>query len=60
MEDSGTWVDDHNFTADLKRAVKSVMKEKDISEQILSVNKGDRFEEIAGISPVRQRGGQSM
>ena len=60
MEDSGTWFDDYNFTADLKRAVKSVMKEKDISEQILSVNKGDRFEEIAGISPVRQRGGQSM
>lgn len=60
MEDSGTWFDDCNFTADLKRAVKSVMKEKDISEQILSVNNGDRFEEIAGISPVRQRGGQSM
>ncbi len=60
MEDSGTWVDDYNFIADLKRAVKAVMKEKDISEQILSVNKGDRFEEIAGISPVRQSGGQSM
>lgn len=60
MEDCGSWFDDYNFTADLKRAVKSVMKEKDISEQILSVNKGDRFEEIAGISPVRQRGGQSM
>lgn len=60
MEDSGTWFDDYNFTADLKRAVKSVMKEKDISEQILSVNKGDRFEEIAGISPVRQHNGQSM
>ena len=60
MTDCGSWFDEHNFTADLKRAVKSVMKEKDISEQILSVNKGDRFEEIAGISPVRQRGGQSM
>lgn len=60
MEDSGTWFDDYNFTADLKRAVKAVMKEKDISEQILSVNKGDRFEEIAGISPVRQHNGQSM
>lgn len=60
MEDYGSWFDDYNVTADLKEAVKAVMKEKDISEQILSVNKGDRFEEIAGISPVRQRGGQSM
>ena len=60
MKDCGAWFDDYNFTADLKRAVKSVMKEKDISEQILSVNYGDRFEEITGISPVRQRGGQSM
>lgn len=60
MKDCGSWFDDYNFTADLKRAVKSVMKEKDISEQILSVNDGDRFEEITGISPVRQRGGQSM
>ncbi len=60
MEDCGSWFDDHNVTADLKEAVKAAMKEKDISEQILSVNKGDRFEEIAGISPVRQRGGQSM
>ena len=60
MEDSGTWVDDYNVTADLKEAVKAVMKEKDISEQILSVNKGDRFDEIAGISPVRQHNGQSM
>lgn len=60
MEDCGTWFDDYNTTADLKEAVKAVMKEKEISEQILSVNKGDRFEEIAGISPVRQRGGQSM
>lgn len=60
MEDCGSWFDDYNVTADLKEAVKAAMKEKDISEQILSVNKGDRFEEIAGISPVRQRGGQSM
>ena len=60
MEDCGSWFDDCNVTADLKEAVKAAMKEKDISEQILSVNKGDRFEEIAGISPVRQRGGQSM
>ena len=60
MEDCGSWFDDCNVTADLKEAVKAVMKEKDISEQILSVNKGDRFEEIAGISPVRQHNGQSM
>lgn len=60
MEDSGSWFDDCNCTADLKEAVKAAMKEKDISEQILSVNKGDRFEEIAGISPVRQHNGQSM
>lgn len=60
MKDCGSWTDDYNFTADLREAVKSIIKEKDISEQILSVNKGDRFEEIAGISPVRQRGGQSM
>ena len=60
MEDSGSWFDDCNVTADLKEAVKAAMKEKDISEQILSVNKGDRFEEIAGISPVRQHNGQSM
>ena len=60
MEDCGSWIDDHNVTADLKEAVKAVMKEKDISEQILSVNKGDRFDEIAGISPVRQHNGQSM
>ena len=60
MEDCGSWFDDYNVTADLKEAVKAVMKEKDISEQILSVNKGDRFDEIAGISPVRQHNGQSM
>ena len=60
MEDCGSWFDDCNVTADLKEAVKAVMKEKDISEQILSVNKGDRFDEIAGISPVRQHNGQSM
>lgn len=60
MEDCGTWFDYYNTTADLKEAVKAVMKEKEISEQILSVNKGDRFEEIAGISPVRQHNGQSM
>ena len=60
MKDCGSWFDDCNVTADLKEAVKAAMKEKDISEQILSVNKGDRFEEIAGISPVRQRGGQFM
>ena len=60
MKDSGFWVDDCNFTADLKEAVKAVIKDKDITEQILSVNEGDRFEEITGTLPVRQSGGQSM
>ena len=60
MTDCGSWFDDCNFTADLKEAVKAVMKDKDITEQILSVNEGDRFEEITGTLPVRQSGGQSM
>ena len=60
MEDCGSWFDDCNVTADLKEAVKAVIKDKDITEQILSVNEGDRFEEITGTLPVRQSGGQSM
>ena len=60
MTDCGSWFDDCNCTADLKEAVKSVIKDKDITEQILSVNDGDRFEEITGTLPVRQSGGQSM
>ena len=60
MEDCGSWFDDCNVTADLKEAVKAVIKGKDITEQILSVNEGDRFEEITGTLPVRQSGGQSM
>ena len=60
MTDCGSWFDDCNCTADLKEAVKAVMKDKDITEQILSVNEGDRFEEITGTLPVRQSGGQSM
>ena len=60
MTDCGSWFDDCNVTADLKEAVKSVIKDKDITEQILSVNDGDRFEEITGTLPVRQSGGQSM
>ena len=60
MTDCGSWFDDCNGTADLKEAVKSVIKDKDITEQILSVNDGDRFEEITGTLPVRQSGGQSM
>ena len=60
MEDCGSWFDDCNVTADLKEAVKSIIKDKDITEQILSVNEGDRFEEITGTLPVRQSGGQSM
>ena len=60
MIDCGFWVDDCNFTADLKEAVKSIIKDKDITERILSVNDGDRFEEITGTLPVRQSGGQSM
>ena len=60
MTDCGSWFDDCNVTADLKEAVKSIIKDKDITEQILSVNDGDRFEEITGTLPVRQSGGQSM
>ena len=60
MTDCGSWFDDCNVTADLKEAVKSIIKDKDITEQILSVNEGDRFEEITGTLPVRQSGGQSM
>ncbi len=60
MKDCGSWFDDYYFSADLKKAVKAVIKEKDITEQILSVNDGDRFEEITGTLPVRQSGGQSM
>ena len=60
MTDCGSWFDDCNFTADLKEAVKSIIKDKNITEQILSVNEGDRFEEITGTLPVRQSGGQSM
>ena len=60
MTDCGSWFDDYNTTADLKEAVKSIIKDKDITEQILSVNEGDRFEEITGTLPVRQNGGQSM
>ena len=60
MIDCGSWFDDYNTTADLKEAVKSIIKDKDITEQILSVNEGDRFEEITGTLPVRQSGGQSM
>ena len=60
MKDCGSWVDDYYFSADLKKAVKAVIKDKDITEQILSVNEGDRFEEITGTLPVRQSGGQSM
>ena len=60
MKDCGSWSDDYYFSADLKKAVKAVIKEKDITEQILSVNDGDRFEEITGTFPVRQSGGQSM
>lgn len=60
MTDCGSWIDDYNFTADLKEAVKSIIRDKDITEQILSVNEGDRFEEITGTLPVRQRGGQSI
>ena len=60
MIDSGTWFDDYYFSADLKEAVKCIIKDKDITEQILSVNEGDRFEEITGTLPVRQSGGQSM
>ena len=60
MTDCGSWFDDCNGTADLKEAVKSIIKDKDITEQILSVNDGDRFEEITGTLPVRQSGGQSM
>ena len=60
MTDCGSWFDDCNFTADLKEAVKSIIKDKNITEQILSVNEGDRFEEITGTLPVRQSSGQSM
>ena len=60
MIDCGSWIDEYNFTADLKEAVKSIIKDKDITEQILSVNDGDRFEEITGTLPVRKSGGQSM
>ena len=60
MIDCGFWIDDYNFTADLKEASKSIIKDKNITEQILSVNEGDRFEEITGTLPVRQNGGQSM
>ena len=60
MKDCGSWVDDYYFSANLKEAVKAVIKDKDITEQILSVNNGDRFEEITGTLPVRQSGGQSM
>ena len=60
MKDSGSWFDDYYYSADLKEAVKAVIKDKDITEQILSVNEGDRFEEITGTLPVRQSGGQSI
>ena len=60
MIDCGSWIDEYNFTADLKEAVKSIIKDKNITEQILSVNEGDRFEEQTGTLPVRQSGGQSM
>ena len=60
MKDYGSWFDDYYFSANLKEAVKAVIKDKDITEQILSVNDGDRFEEITGTLPVRQSGGQSM
>ena len=60
MKDCGSWFDDYYFSANLKEAVKAVIKDKDITEQILSVNNGDRFEEITGTLPVRQSGGQSM
>ena len=60
MIDCGTWINDCNFTTDWKEAVRSIMKDKDITDQILSVNEGDRFEEITGTLPVRKSGGQSM
>ena len=60
MKDCGSWFDDYYFSANLKEAVKCIIKDKDITEQILSVNNGDRFEEITGTLPVRQSGGQSM